>query len=297
MEGKQALRRHSLADCASGAQRETKRQRLRRALAHQRLGLPPPPGVTDLEVERDAVPELGTAAHQAAFDAALGLGSPNPGPAEPRVDPEASEGDADVAESDAEADESDASGVGADQSPGVQGRGQDSGAGAPVTPAEPAVSAAERLRQQREALAAARAELGLAAPDLILDPASVGDATREAGGCGGGGSGGRGCRSAAELDQAGASAPPAAQPTRVVHLQVLRSTCSVCGASATYAKEPVLRRACTQLTPYLNRQSSIRPSARDCSASRWITGQCRAPLGRSTSSASERLGGCPGSLR
>lgn len=222
MEGKQALRIHSVADCASGAQRQTKRQQLRRALAHQRLGLPPPPGVTDLEVERDAVPELGTAAHQAAFNAALGLGSPNPGPAEPRVDPEAFEGDADAAESDADADESDASGVEADQSPGVRNHGRDSGARAPVAPAEPAVSAAERLRQQREALAAARAELALAAPDLGPDPALGVDAMREARGCRGGGSGGQGCRSAAKLDQAGEKAPSAAQPVRVVHLQVLR---------------------------------------------------------------------------
>lgn len=249
MEGKQALRSHSVADCASGAQRETKRQRLRRALAHQRLGLPPPPGVTDLEVERVAVPELGTAAHQAAFDAALGLGSPNPGPAEPRVDPEASEGDADAAESDAEADESDASGVEADQSLGVRNHDRDSGARAPVAPAEPAISAVERLRQQREALAAARAELAVAAPDLGPDPALGVDAMRESGGCGGGGSGGRGCRSAEELDQAGASAPPATQPMRVVHLQVLRETCGVCDVSATCVKAPVLRRACTQSVP------------------------------------------------
>ena len=211
------------------AQRETKRQRLRRALAHQRLGLPPPAGGADLEVERGAVPAPGTAAHRDAFDAALGrvaggaAAAPAPEPrgaaggghAAARVDDDASGTDASAEDSGS-----------ADEEGPIAGGAAGHGAAPPPAASADAESAAERLQRQSATVAAARAELRLAASDPGGDPGGgPGDTPARAGsGSGIGGSGSGAAGSGGDAAPASAGVLPTMHPARVVHLKACDSS-------------------------------------------------------------------------
>ena len=252
------------------AQRETKRQRLRRALAHQRLGLPPPAGAADLEVERGDVPAPGTAAHRDAFDAALGRVAGGAAAA-PVSEPRGAAGGGHAAarddDDDASGTDASAAGTGSADEEGARSRAASEHDMAAAPPADfvKRESAAERLQRQSAAAAAARAELRLAGVEPGADPGGDHGSTAECAGAGArsGGDGGRAAGSGGDAAPASTGLVPAAQPARVVHLKACTHSV-VPATSRHYPNSPV--HACLS-------QSSCR-FCRRCSVARSVGHAC-----------------------